>query len=213
MREALKCALPPNTCRQDGRPLIRAWLRVASPSVLPRPAPPPPRGEVGHRLPPPHTQSVGGGGRDEPPLPLGRLVKGKEGPTPRRPSPRSASLLRTPAGWRPTGRAQLGPLVHRPLPRLPVVVGGGVGRPVATVAGVWGWLLPLPLWEWEPPRVRSKPCPLWWRVGCSPTPGLCWSGGPPPKFCQGSPPMLRGVQEGGGVWVGCWPGWALPWWI
>ena len=37
-REALKCALPPNTRRQDGRPLIRAWLRVVSPSVLFRPS-------------------------------------------------------------------------------------------------------------------------------------------------------------------------------
>ena len=35
-REALKCALPPKIRRQDGRPLIRAWLRVASPSILPR---------------------------------------------------------------------------------------------------------------------------------------------------------------------------------
>ena len=36
-REALKCAPHPNTQRQYGRPLIRAWLRVASPSVLPFP--------------------------------------------------------------------------------------------------------------------------------------------------------------------------------
>ena len=25
---------PPNICQKDGRPLIRAWLRVAIPSVL-----------------------------------------------------------------------------------------------------------------------------------------------------------------------------------
>ena len=36
-REALKCALPPKTRRQDRRPFIRVWFRVASPSILHRP--------------------------------------------------------------------------------------------------------------------------------------------------------------------------------
>ena len=37
VREALKFDLPLDTRRQDGRPLIRDWFRVARPSVLPCP--------------------------------------------------------------------------------------------------------------------------------------------------------------------------------
>ena len=36
-REALKCALPQNTQQQSCSPLIRVWLRVLIPSVLPFP--------------------------------------------------------------------------------------------------------------------------------------------------------------------------------
>ena len=34
-REALKCALPPKTRQQEGIPLKKVWLRVASPYVRP----------------------------------------------------------------------------------------------------------------------------------------------------------------------------------
>ena len=36
-RDVLKCNLPPKPCWQGGSPLIRAWLRVDSPSDLPFP--------------------------------------------------------------------------------------------------------------------------------------------------------------------------------
>ena len=62
--------------------------------------------------------------------------------------------------------------------------------------GGWGGLLPLPLWEWAPPWVRSKPCPLRWSVDCSTPPRIVLVRGGPRKICQGSPPMLRGVHLG-----------------
>ena len=73
----------------------------------------------------------------------------------------------------------------------------GAGLPVWR--GGWGGLLSLPLWEWAPPWVRSKPCPLRWSVDCSTPPRIVLVRGGPRKICQGSPPMLRGVHLGGGL--------------
>ena len=125
-------------------------------------------------------------------------MKEKEGPTPRLPSTRPASLLQTPSEWRPIGRAQLGSSVPRPLPRLPVVVGEGVGRPVATAAGGLG-LVASP----APVGVGAPTGPLQ-ALNAAVARGL-----PPPrivlvrqgprKFCQGYPPLLRGVQLGGAM--------------
>ena len=174
-------------------------MRVASPSVLPRPnATASQRGGRSSSPATPHTKRRWRRERRST-FPPGAAGEGEGRAEPRRLSPRSALLPRTPEGWRPTGRAQLGPSVPRPLPRLPVVVGEGYGRPVATMAGGWGWLLSLPLWEWAPPWVRSKPFPLQWRAGCSPTPRIVLVWGGTRKICQGSPPLLRGLQDGGAL--------------
>ena len=60
--------------------------------------------------------------------------------------------------------------------------------------GGWGWLLPQPLRVWAPQRVLSKPHPLWGRVSSSPSSRIVWVRGRPQSFCQGSPPMLRGMH-------------------
>ena len=66
--------------------------------------------------------------------------------------------------------------------------------------GRWGWLFPLPLWEWAPPWVRSKPCPLRWSVDCSTTPPDCVGPGRPAKFFPGVPPYAAWrAYVGGGL--------------
>ena len=75
-------------------------------------------------------------------------------------------------------------------------------------------MLPLPLWEWAPPRVRSKPCLLWWRVGCSPAPRIVLVRGARKKISRGPPRCCEACSREG-PWVGWWPGWALTessWW-
>ena len=65
--------------------------------------------------------------------------------------------------------------------------------------GGWGWLLPLPLWEWAPPWVCSKPCPLRWRVGCPPTPRIVLVPEGGAKHLPGVPPYAERRALGGAL--------------
>ena len=67
--------------------------------------------------------------------------------------------------------------------------------------GGWGGLLPLPLWEWAPPWVRSKPCPLRWSVDCSTPPRIVLVQGGPQKNARGPPLCCEACILGEGLGV------------
>ena len=111
-------------------------MRVASPSVLPRPnATASQRGGRSSSPATPHAKRRWRRERRATFPPRGSWRGGRKGLTPRWPSPRSASLPQPPARWCWTGRAPRGPSVPRPLPRLPVVVGEGGWAPDCQCGG------------------------------------------------------------------------------
>ena len=147
--EALKCALPLKTLRQEGSPLNKVWLRVAIPST--RPFMRATYYQMGERSTSPATRIRSRGGVSRSTVPSTRvyLMKGRVGPLPLLPPPLPAARLprrgqrhqRSPA--RPTPVLEVQPRVSRcPLgwtTSLEVEVGGVE----AWVCMPLGWTTPL----------------------------------------------------------------------
>ena len=186
-REAPKCAFPSNTCRQDGSPLIRAWLRVASPFVLPHPS---------------ATTSQSGGRSLSPTTPHAKRKRRRERRSTFPPGATGKGDGRadtTPAVTTPCRAAVNAcsgvsdrPSVARPIgtpppPAAPCGHWGGVGRTVATAAGGVGLDVSCATVGVGAPACPLQALPPAVARGLLPPPGLCCSGGACENISRGPP--------------------------